>query len=524
MYQQNKDVFEEYFAREKAEKSLYEFTKQAWHVVEHKPFVGGWYLEGLCEHLEACVNRQIKSLLVNVPPRTLKTTIISVMFPAWVWLNRPWEQFLYTAYGSDLSTDASRKTRMVISSPWYQARWGDRFKLLGDQNAKHRFDNDKTGYRMATSVNSMMTGFGGSFNILDDPNNASESQSVSDRTNQFLSGSWGTRSNDFHTDIRILAAQRLKEKDASGHILSNDVDREWVRYIVPMEHEGHRRCVTVPLPSTNGKPWQDPRTKEGELISEERFGGNALKRLKNALGSEYLISAQLQQNPRASEGDIIKKNWFSHWKKPNPPKIIQTIQSWDLALKDGEQNSYSACTTWGLFRDDNKYYNLILLGMYREKAQYPELRAMAKRLYRDYRDDGNIEIKPDRNHTPDLVIIESKVSGISLLQDFMRAGIPVMAFDPTRLGDKIERVRLISHFIEAGRLWLPAKPPDYGRLRPFADKFVELCSIFPDSESLDVVDTMTQVLHRLKMTGFMTHPDDEQFLDTSLKSPSVPLY
>lgn len=146
--------------------SLYDFLKQAWPIIEgDTPFIDGWHIQAICEHLEACYKREIKNLLINIPPRCSKSSLVSVAFPAWCWLHNPSERFLYASYALSLALRDSVKCRRLILSPWYQSRWGDKFKIVGDQNTKGRFDNTKTGYRISTSVGSAVTGEGGSMLI-----------------------------------------------------------------------------------------------------------------------------------------------------------------------------------------------------------------------------------------------------------------------------------------------------------------------------------------------------------------------
>ena len=164
--------------RRKAESNLYEFVKQSWHVVEPSiPFIGSWHIEAICEHLEAITIGDIRRLLINIPPRHSKSTIVSVMWPAWEWIVNPQQKFLCASYSGNLSTRDNLKTRRLLQSNWYQDRWKHMFELSGDQNAKQRFENDKTGYRLATSVGGTATGEGGSRLILDDPHGAQAAQS-----------------------------------------------------------------------------------------------------------------------------------------------------------------------------------------------------------------------------------------------------------------------------------------------------------------------------------------------------------
>jgi predicted phage terminase large subunit-like protein len=515
---------DEFFPILDAQKSLYSFVKQTWHLLEgpNKPFIDGWHIEALCEHLQACKEGQIQNLLINLPPRCCKSTIISAMLPAWWWIEEPSKQFFYSSYDLKLAYRDSLRTRRLIETDWYIRRWGHVYQLCSDQKNIKKFENTKLGYRACTSSRSGSTGHGGDVRICDDPNlvsikkNQFEADAKRDAVNEWYSGAWATRFNNPKKDVNIIAQQRTNEMDLSGYLMSleDETNKQWVKFIIPMEFEESRRCKTIIFPG-NKKRWEDPREEEGELLWPDFIGQKELKKLKSNLGNEYRIAGQLQQRPAPAEGGIIKKSWFSWWKKAKPPKIYQVIQSWDTALEANEMSAYSACTTWGLFNDDNNITNIIILGLWRGRVEYPELRKMAKRLYEDYRDDGVNEIKKDGLHIPHIVLVENKASGHSLIQDFRRIGVSAMKFDPNRYGDKIQRVRMITPWIEAGRVWVPARPPDYGRLRSFSDNLVELCAVFPNSDSRDVVDTMTQVLLRLIYSGEISHPDDFEYIQKS---------
>jgi predicted phage terminase large subunit-like protein len=509
----------------KAEYSLHEFLKQAWPYIEGSdtPFTDGWHIKAICEHLEAVSNRQIRNLLINIPPRCSKSTIISVAFPAWCWLHNPSERFMYASYALSLSLRDSVKCRRLILSPWYQERWGHYFRIEGDQNTKGRFDNTERGYRIATSSGSAATGEGGSMLITDDPNNSldGESEAQRERKIDWWTQVWSTRLNDKKNDCRIVVQQRIHERDISGFILNHDDMNEWVKLILPMEFEEKRRSRTVVLPTTEGKIWEDPRKNEGELLWPERINEKDLKSLKQALGSEYTISGQLQQRPSPEAGGIIKKDWFCWWKDTSPPQIEFVIQSWDTALTAKEMSAYSACTTWGVFYDQNHIENVVLLSMWRGRIEYPQLREMAKRLYFDYRDTGKERNTSFKGRPVDMCLIEAKASGDPLIQDLAAAGIRAIPFVPNKYGDKIQRVRLITPLIEGGRVWLPARAPKYDTLLPYADEFLESVACFPNAESRDLVDTMAQALLKLKDGKFVLNPKDERPTQLSVREIKV---
>jgi hypothetical protein len=497
----------------KAELSLHEFLKQAWPYIEGgKEFTDGWHIGAISEHLEAVANRQIKNLIINIPPRCGKSSLVSVAFPAWVWLHNPNEQFLYASYALSLSLRDSVKCRRLILSPWYKKKWGDRFQLVGDQNTKGRFDNTHKGYRISSSVGSSVTGEGGSIILCDDPNSAQEGESEVQResTIDWWTQVWSTRLNNKHTDCRVVIQQRIHERDITGYILNHDDLNEWVKLILPMEYEEKRCSVTVPLASSDNKPWIDPRIKEGELLWPERITEKDLASLKQSLGSSYAVAGQLQQRPSPEIGGILKKEWFKWWKDSTPPQIEFVVQSWDTAYSMGKKAAYSACTTWGVFYDHNYVENIILLSLWRGRVEYTELREMAKRLYFDYRDTGKERNPMFKGRPIDMCLIEAKASGDPLIRDLALGGIKAIPINPTGQGDKIKRVHFVTPLIEGERVWLPARPPKYDTLLPFADEFIELAASFPNLESNDVIDTMSQALMKLKTGMFLLNPKDER--------------
>lgn len=220
-----------------AEQSLHEFVQQAWHVLEPTTkYIDGWHIQAICEHLQAVSDGQIRDLLINVPPRHMKSLTVAVFWPCWVWLRDPQRRWLYSSYAQRLSTRDSLKCRRLIQSPWYQRNWGDRFQLTGDQNEKTRFENDRTGVRLATSVNGSNTGEGAEIIVCDDPHNVRERESEIKR--EAVLTWWdevmSTRLNNPKTGARVIVMQRLHERDLSGHVLEKG---GWEHLCLPAEYE-----------------------------------------------------------------------------------------------------------------------------------------------------------------------------------------------------------------------------------------------------------------------------------------------
>lgn len=509
------DVFKEIFLRQDAEDSLYSFTQQAWSEIESDyEFVPAWYIEAMCEHLEALYRGDIKDLIIALPPRTIKSTICSVMLPSWAWLKSPSSRFLCLSHSQDLAVEQALRHRDIVTSEWYKLRCDNKFSLKGDQNEKTKFSNTKGGYRISKGVASKATGRGATFLIADDMNNATESEKDRQKTNLVWSTSISTRMNNASQDRRLVTAQRTGPNDLISHLLNGRGAKSWTYLMLPMEFDVKRRCETIPLPSTAPAKWKDPRTKEGEVLCPIRFAPAALERIKDGLESDYLIATQLQQNPSIPDGGLFKKSWFRWWKEEKPPKVIKVIASFDTAFKkDGtteqkHKRSYSVCTVWGLFRDEFGISNLILLNMWRDRVEFPDLRRIAKKISLDYRYNGT-DLGADSRFVPNEIIIESKATGDPLRQELKRAGISTTGFDPTPYGDKVRRASLGTHIVEAGRIWLPAKSPNYKELLPFAKTFINACANFPnDSDSKDIVDTFSQVLIREIRNNDIKHPSD----------------
>jgi predicted phage terminase large subunit-like protein len=441
------------------------------------------------------------------------SSLVSVAFPIWCWIKNPELQFLYISYIAKLAIKDSVKCRRVIDSYWFQQHFGHKFKLAGDVNSKTRFDNNKSGHRIATSVGSGgVTGDGADIIVLDDPNNAHDVMSDVKRegTNEWADFTLSTRLNDQKTGRVIIVQQRLHAQDYTGHVLDKDLP-DLVHLMLPMEFDVSRKCFTVPLPGTDGKPWCDPRKDEGELLWPARIGEKELESLKAEMNDPYVVSGQLQQSPSPQEGGIIKKEWFQWWKEPEKPRFEFLLQSWDTALSTKPTACYSTCTTWGVFKDQHGVSHVILASRWRGRVEYPDLRRMAIRLARFIYDTRyDVPAPEDYILRPHMILVEAKANGLSLIQDLNRAGLIVNRFDPNKnMGDKVARLRLCTSILEAGRVWLPARGPNFTSLVPYAAEFLQSCLLFPNDESNDDVDSMSQALIKLMSNGAIGNPDDE---------------
>jgi predicted phage terminase large subunit-like protein len=343
------------------ENSLLDFIGASWRRIEPMGFKRNWHIEAICDHLEACANWQINRLLINLPPRHMKSLAVNVFFPAWIWAQDPnpdndpnylnwihrdgWRgpgvRFMHLSYERTLSTRDSLKCRRIIAAPWYQRLWGHRVILRDDQNQKTRFDNLCGGYRLATSEGGVITGEGADIIAFDDPHNVRDiggsSNLKREKTLRFWDEALPSRLDDQKHGVFIVIMQRVHENDLSGHILANE--HGWTHLCLPAVYESKHPFpirTTVKRKST-GEIWTDPR-QEGEVLWPERFPREALNRIaKDESMSSHVAAGQLQQRPTAAEGGMFKRDLFS----PRQPvgdrfafieaRKLKVVRAWDLA-------------------------------------------------------------------------------------------------------------------------------------------------------------------------------------------------
>lgn len=325
--------------------SLHDFTREAWHVLEPgRTFLDNWHIGVIAEHLEACSRGEITRLVINMPPRHMKSILVSVMWFAWTWTFQPSSRWLYASYAQTLATRDSRKCRQLIQSPWYRERFGDHITLVGDQNQKMRFENDRTGYRIATAVDALGTGEGGEYLICDDPHNVKEAESTLKREGalDWWFGTMSTRANDEATVRRVIVAQRVHHNDLSGEVIARELGYEHLT--IPARYEAdHVKLTSL---QRERPDLRDPRTTEGELLHAARMNEAQLTALAKELGT-YNAAGQLQQRPTPKTGGVFTAaglptrdaNGRAH---VEPMGALPRIRFWDLGGTDSKRGDSSA--------------------------------------------------------------------------------------------------------------------------------------------------------------------------------------
>jgi predicted phage terminase large subunit-like protein len=446
-----------------ASDSFAEFVRCAWHIVEpNNPFVPGWHIDAICEHMEAVFKGQIRDLLINIPPRHMKSTAIPVMFPAWAWIKKPEMKFLCGAYAQGLSTRDSMKCRNIIESNWYRDTFDIPWYLSSDQNAKQRYKNTMQGERISTSVGGSGTGEGCDVLIFDDPHNALEASSEAARRQviNYWDQVMSSRGNDPKKFARVVIMQRLHENDLSGHILASG---GYEHLCLPAEYDGRKSATSI--------GWTDPRKNLGDLLWPERFGKVEVEKLKKDLGSQG-AAGQLQQLPGPAEGHIVKDNWWRFY-SVLPDGITKWISSWDLTFSETERGSFVVGQIWGC-KNADRY----LVHQWRERVGFNGQLDAFRNLDASYPQVGRKLVEKKANGAALIDVLQSKISGI----------IPV---EPR--GSKIARAESVAPQIESGNVYLPEKS-----ICPWVDDYLHEWRVFPNGANDDQVDATSQALSYLR--------------------------
>lgn len=457
------------------------FVQEAWPtVVPGEPFQDNWHVAAICDHLQALYEREFEALLINIPPRHGKSCLCCVMFPAWIWIKDPAFRSIYASYSQAFAMRDSRETHRLISSPWYQARWGGRYKLAEDADAQQRFETDKKGFRVATSVGGLGTGEGGDLTAVDDPHKADEV--ASDVQRQTVLDWWNvtmqSRTGRFGRTLRLVVMQRLHEMDLSGDIIERG---GYAHLCLPQEYEP--KTVSVPdgpvsvapkkeLPTRAG--WKDPRTEAGELLWEKRFTRERIEaEQKPPRLSSYVYAGQYQQRPAPAEGGMFLRKWWRYYKID--PKVLlaeadDKCWSWDMAFKDLKSSDFVAGTGWA--RKGANFY--LLPHTVHEKLGFSASRAAVKSCSAMW---PEIHAK----------LVEDKANGTAVVEDLQHTVPGLIAVDPR--GGKESRASAMQPYCEAGNVWLP-DPSIAG----WVEQYVEEFRVFPNGRNDDWVDSSSQAI------------------------------
>jgi predicted phage terminase large subunit-like protein len=454
--------------QEKSTSTFMEFVKSIW-----KDFINGDHHVKMAKAFDDIATGKLKRLIINMPPRHTKSEFASHLFPAYLLGKNPKLKIIEATHTADLAINFGRKVRDLIDGEEYHALFPET-ELKADSRSAGKWLTNKGGEYYASGIGGALAGRGADLFIIDDPH--SEQDAMSDKAleeaYEWFMG--GPRQRLQPGGAIVIVMTRWNKKDLTGRLLKKMA-----------QDPGADQWTLIEFPAIlpSGAPLWANYWKLEELESIK------------ASVSPGKWAAQYMQRPTGEGISIIPKNWFMIWDEEKPPKCDYLIQSFDTAFLKSERSDFTAITTWGVFYPEGKigekHYHgneahLILIDCVKERFDFPELKAEALRLYEYWE--------------PDTMIIEAKASGIPLVQELRRVGIPVNTFSPGKGQDKIARLNSVSPIFQDGRVWVPENR--------WGEELMDEISDFPNGENDDLVDATTLALARFREGGFLTLSSD----------------
>lgn len=459
--------------------NLKQFIYHFWEVLEpNTPLVWNWHHDVMCRALQMHVVRinaglrksdttnevASRDVVINVPPRTTKSLIVTVMFPAWAWTMNPSLSFLTVSYSGALATKHSRLSRNLVQSDQYRQTFPQAFEILTDQNVKSHYENNLGGGRYAVGLGGSATGSGGDIIIVDDPLNPKQAASDTERSNanRDYDETIYNRTTDPNTAVRIIVMQRLHEDDLTGHVLKKDPESYY------------HICLPSEL-TPDVSPQQLREHYQDGLLWRERFTADLLQSYQRSLGS-YGYAGQYLQRPSPSEGGLLKREWFKTFSNVKQEATINLYI--DPAYTEKEENDPSSLLA--VYEDGSDYY---IVACDAVRYEFPDLIRYIQTFSR--------RVGCDRRS---MVYVEPKASGKSIVQVLKSQTDLNVVEDINPTKDKVSRVKNISPIVEAGRVHL--------LMGAWTDAFLDECAAFPNGVHDDRVDTLVMALQQNRNNFF----------------------
>lgn len=451
------DLYQKAENKEKARKKYLDYVRYIW-----PDSIIGRHHKELAKIYDGIIRRELKRVIINLPPRHTKSEYASWLFPTFFLGQRPEMKIMQVCNIADLAEGFGRKVRDTIWSEEYQELFPDT-SVSRDARAAKRWTTTKGGTYYATGVGGALAGRGADHLTVDDPHTEAEAERAAFDPKCFdATWEWynvGPRQRLQPNGSIAIVATRWGKKDLPGRAIQQAIDtgsiNEW-------------KIFSFPAIMPSGKPLWPEYWSEEELLKVKR----------DIPVSRW--NAQYQQNPTAEEGALIKREWWKPWEKSNLPEMEFIVQSWDTAFTKTNHSDYSACTTWGVFKvrtpEGRLLPQVMLLDVWQDRVEFPRLKDQARIQFQEW--------------GPDAVVVEGRASGQPLIFELRALGMPISEFMPARGNDKLARVNAISDMFSSGFVWFkPSK---------MAEHVIEQFASFPYGDHDDLVDSSTQALLRLR--------------------------
>jgi predicted phage terminase large subunit-like protein len=450
-------------------------------------FIHGRHHVKMARAFERVARGEVKRLIINMPPRHTKSEFASYLLPSWFLGLFPGKKIIQTSHTAELAVGFGRKVRNLVDSDAYKDIFPE-LALQADSKAAGRWNTSKGGDYFAIGVGGAVTGKGADLLIIDDPHSEQEAAlsetnpEIYDKTYEWYTS--GPRQRLQPGGAIVVVMTRWSKKDLTGQVLKAAAQRSGEEWEV----------IDFPAILPSGKP-----------LWPEFWSLRELEALKTELPNGKWM-AQYMQQPTSDVSAIVKREWWKIWDHDQPPSCEFVIQSWDTAFLKTERADYSACTTWGVFYQDDdtgtSRANIILLNAFKKRMEFPELKQRAFQEYKEWEVDS--------------LIVEAKAAGSPLIFELRAMGIPVQEFTPSKGNDKIARLNAVADMFASGHVWVPNTH--------WAEELVEEVASFPSGEHDDLVDSMTQALLRYRRGGFIQLASDEEDEPRQFRSKREPYY
>ena len=459
------ETLQELKRKELAQDKFLSFVGEVWPT-----FIGGRHHARMAEAFERVARGECKRLIINMPPRHTKSEFASYLLPAWFLGKYPGKKVIQTSHTAELAVGFGRKVRNLVDSEAYKKIFPE-LALQADSKAAGRWNTSKGGDYFAIGVGGAVTGKGADILIIDDPHSEQEAAlaqvnpEIYDKVYEWYTS--GPRQRLQPGGSIVIVMTRWSLRDLTGQVIKSSASRggdEW-------------EVIEFPAILPSGNP-----------LWPEFWSIDELEKLHTELPNGKWM-AQYQQQPTSDSSAIVKREWWKKWPDERPPPCDYILQTWDTAFEKNTRADYSACTTWGIFYndEDNGLPNIILLNAFKARMEWIELKRTAFEHYKDWE--------------PDSILIEKKASGAPLIYEFRAMGIPALEFSPGKGQDKISRLNAVSDLIASGKVWVPDTR--------WAEELIDEIASFPSGEHDDLVDATTLALARFRQGGFIRLPSDE---------------